>query len=118
MAAYTITEDATTAAAKLKITNNSKNVACPNTSVVGGVHGLVVQVGKAWETCWADIEIYTEAERAAVMTGIKGACDSGDLVTLGAYGAWYITSCECTEAIFSGDISAIQVWKYHMTFVR
>jgi hypothetical protein len=117
MAAYTILEDATDENAKYRITNDSYDCVHPNNTDTAGVNGVIVQCGLPWYTRWIDYEIYTATARAAVMAALWNTCVWGDTVTVRGL-AYYLTGCECTEAVFTDDLAEVKTWKYHMTFVR
>ena len=120
MAAYTLIEDATSAAATCRIVDDSYDCPHSNNSVEAGINNLIVHCGVPWYDRWIVYEIYTAVARDTIMSAIYGALKSADPITIRGI-PYYMTECSCTDAIFTDDLAVapeVKSWKYHMAFVR
>jgi hypothetical protein len=101
--------------AKWRITNDSYNVFHPVNSVTDGINSPIFVVGVPYWTRWLDYQVYTEQARDDLNDGLMASLGSVTIVDATGY---LMTGMSCTESLFVGDSDPIQVWRYHMEFVK
>lgn len=101
--------------AKWKITGDSHNVFHPVNSVTDGINSPVFVSGVPYWTRWIDYQVYTAEAREALNNGLMDSLGSATIVADAGY---LVIGMSCTESLFVGDSDPIQVWRYHLEFVK
>jgi hypothetical protein len=104
--------------AKYKVTSDSMDCLHSVASVQEGINGPVPVVGVPYWTRWMDYNVYSAQARIDFQTGLLNSLGKVYIAIGGGGIEYQLTNISCTASIFVGDVSPVQVWQYHMEFMR